>query len=223
MPKRCIRGWRLCLLLLDYKNPLREAYDDRAEVYDVGNRSYTDSYLADVIGQLMYELRRPGGSPRVLDLGCGPGHDAMRMARHGLDVTGVDLSEGMVRQARKKGVRAEVMDYGALAFPPASFDGVWAARSLQHMPKAELPAVLASVRQLLRPGGRFYMVVYEGTGEGPLASEMYPAERYFAFYQPGELRAALLEAGLHVYREWQRRLPRRPRKEVLLAFATAVP
>jgi SAM-dependent methyltransferase len=145
------------------------------------------------------------------------------MARHGLDVMGVDLSEGMVRRARKKGVRAEVMDFQSPSLAPGTFDGIWAARSLQHLPKAELPAVLGTVRRLLRPGGRFFMVVYEGQGEGPLATDLeyYTAQRYFAFYQPADLRAMLANAGFLVYREWRRHLQRPRHKEVLLAFASS--
>src|SRR5262249_20214479 len=145
-------------------------------------------YLADVIGQLIAEVKRAGHG-RVLDLGCGPGHDAARIKRHGLDVVGVDLSEAMVRRARKKGIQAEALDFHSLAFEPASFDAVWAARSLQHMPKAELPSVLERVRLVLRPGGRFYSVVYQGQGEGPLTGDLnyYTARRYFAFYQQSEL------------------------------------
>ncbi|HEX6511150.1 MAG TPA: class I SAM-dependent methyltransferase [Chloroflexota bacterium] len=210
--------------LTDIKAALRKAYDDRAEAYDYGNRSYTDQNLADVIGQLMSEVKRRGGR-RVLDLGCGPGQDAMRMQRHGLEVLGIDLSEGMVRRARKKGVEARIGDYQALDLPPNSFDGVWAARSLQHLPKKDLPPVLATIAALLAPGGRLYMVVYEGEGEGSLASDLdyYTVQRYFAFYRQPEVRALLVQAGFRVYREWRRRLRRPRHKDVLLAFAAAKP
>ena len=208
----------------DYKAGLRKAYDDRAEVYDIGNQDYTSRNLADISGQFVYDVKR-AGRRRVLDLGCGPGHDALRFSSHGLEVLGVDLSEGMVRRARKKGLQAEVMDYQELSLPAQSFDGVWSARSLIHLPKADLPAVLGSIRRLLRPSGRFYMVVYAGEGEGPLETDLeyYTAQRYFAFYRQAELRAVLSAAGFGIYREWRRRLRRPRHKEVLLAFGCAVP
>ncbi|MFI5266571.1 MAG: class I SAM-dependent DNA methyltransferase [Chloroflexota bacterium] len=207
-----------------YKAALRKAYDARAEAYDVGNQRYTNLNLADVIGQFMADVKRSGGQ-RVLDLGCGPGHDAARMQRHGLCVSGVDLSEGMVRRARRKGIDARVLDYQALDFPEESFDGVWAARSLQHMPKAELPSVLSTIHSFLKRGGRFYLTVYEGDGEGLLETDLdyYTAQRYFAFYRHPELRAILEAARFHVYREWRRRLRRPRHKDVLLAFAASKP
>ena len=42
----------------------------------------------------------PDGA-RVLEVGCGPGHLSIRLARHhGLDVTGLDLDPAMVERAR---------------------------------------------------------------------------------------------------------------------------
>src|SRR5438552_12483490 len=43
-----------------------------------------------------------GPTRKVLDLGCGTGTHAVRLAKHGYDVVGVDRSSGMVRIAKEK-------------------------------------------------------------------------------------------------------------------------
>lgn len=64
----------------------------------------------------------PAGS-RILDLGCGPGDDALHLMEQGVDVLGIDNSEAMVAVARERGVVAEwtaIEDLGAIQ---GEFDG----------------------------------------------------------------------------------------------------
>ena len=42
------------------------------------------------------------GNQRILELGCGTGEDALRLARRGLEVVAVDASPGMIQVARQK-------------------------------------------------------------------------------------------------------------------------
>jgi ubiquinone/menaquinone biosynthesis C-methylase UbiE len=201
-----------------YKAAVRKAYDDAAVKYDADNRDYTDRHLAKVFRQFVADVKAAGGR-RVLDLGSGAGHDAARLQRAGFETLAIDLSEPMVELTRAKGVPALVMDYIDLRLPDASFDGVWSARALQHVPKAVLPAVLRRVREVLTAEGRFYLVVFQGEGEGPLSdtSGYYSASRYFAYYSVAELRELLRAAGFDVHQEWRLRLRRRG--DTLLALA----
>lgn len=94
----------------------------------------------------------PGGS--VLDVGCGPGHVAEHLVRHGLEVTGVDLDPRMIDRARLRlGSRAElgVADVAALPFEDASFDVVTTTLSMHHW--ADTRAGLAEVARVLKPSG----------------------------------------------------------------------
>jgi SAM-dependent methyltransferase len=95
----------------------------------------------------------PAGG-RVLDVGCGPGHVAAHLAARGLDVTGIDLDERMVEQARRRlGSRATlaVADVAALPFGDGSFDVVLSTLSMHHW--ADVPAGLAEIARVLRPDG----------------------------------------------------------------------
>jgi SAM-dependent methyltransferase len=100
---------------------------------------------------------------QVLEVGCGPGHLSIRLARHhGLEVTGLDLDPAMITRARANADRPEtgdqrrpeflVGDVAALAFPDESFDLVVSTLSMHHW--ADPTAGLAEIGRVLRPGAR---------------------------------------------------------------------
>ncbi len=100
---------------------------------------------------------------RVLEVGCGPGHLSIRLARqHGLDVTGLDLDPAMMERARanadfpgddvQRRPTFLVGDVASLAFPDGSFDLVVSTLSMHHW--ADPRAGLAEIGRVLRPGGR---------------------------------------------------------------------
>ena len=104
----------------------------------------------------------PDGA-QVLEVGCGPGHLSIRLARrHGLDVTGLDLDPAMIARAQANTDRAAnrggrqpsflVGDVAALAFPDRSFDLVVSTLSMHHW--ADPAAGLAEIGRVLRPGAR---------------------------------------------------------------------
>ena len=117
--------------------------------------SFYDSVAADVAA-----IAPAGG--QVLDVGCGPGHLANRLAReHGLELTGLDLDPAMIERARANAERAVIVErrptfvvggVAALPFPDASFDLVVSTLSMHHW--ADATAGQAEIGRVLRPGGR---------------------------------------------------------------------
>jgi len=104
----------------------------------------------------------PAGA-RVLEVGCGPGHLSIRLARrHGLEVTGLDLDPAMIARAQANTDRAGnrrgrrpsflVGDAAALASPDRSFDLVVSTLSMHHW--ADPAAGLTEIGRVLRPGAR---------------------------------------------------------------------
>lgn len=80
------------------------------------------------------------------------------------------------------------MDFLHLDFPGRSFDAVYALNSLLHVPKADLPAVLSRVRDLLSPGGLFYLGVYGGNDfQGIWPDDRHEPKRFFAYYKDRDL------------------------------------
>jgi len=104
----------------------------------------------------------PDGA-RVLEVGCGPGHLSIRLARqHGLNITGLDLDPAMIERARANAVRAGdgnerrpsflAGDVASIPFPEGSFDLVVSTLSMHHW--ANPTAGLAEIDRVLRPGAR---------------------------------------------------------------------
>ena len=124
----------------------------------------------------------------LLELGAGPGRDALFFERNGLEVTTTDLSPEMVRLCRAKGLRAQVTDFMALDFQNASFDAVFALNSLLHTPKKDLPDVLNGICRVLKPNGLFYLGVYGGHDfEGVWPDDPLEPKRFFAYYTDRDL------------------------------------
>jgi SAM-dependent methyltransferase len=95
----------------------------------------------------------------LLELGCGTGNDAARLAAAGLRVVAVDFSPAAITQARDKygaNVDFRVVDVAAgLPFADASFDAVMANVSLHMFSDTLTRAIFDDVRRVLRPRGLF--------------------------------------------------------------------
>ena len=130
------------------------------------------------------------GGAHVLDLGCGPGWAAERMAAAGLTVEATDASPEMVAvAARRKGVTARVATFDDIAGTDI-YDGIWAHFSLLHAPRADMSRHLATLRRALKPGGLIHIGMKTGTGE-----HRDDLGRFYTYYTVDELHGLLTAAG----------------------------
>ena len=127
-----------------------------ANLYDA-KYAFVWKYGAD-LGPLL----APQTDERILDIGCGTGHLTAQIANSGARVLGVDRSPEMVAAARKAypQLQFEVADARDLPYR-AEFDAVFSNATLHWIQEPDL--VIRSVRNALRPGGRF---VAEFGGKG---------------------------------------------------------
>jgi SAM-dependent methyltransferase len=120
------------------------------------------------------------GARSVLELGCGTGNDAARLAREGYAVTAVDLSAEAIEQARVKcGSAAEflVADMASpLPLPDEAFDAVMANVALHMFPDSVTRVVFGEIRRLVRPGGLFLFHV-NALEDRPLRASRRPVMR----------------------------------------------
>jgi SAM-dependent methyltransferase len=100
------------------------------------------------------ELLQPKSGGRYVEVGTGTGADALALAsRYGVEVVGVDVSQTMVEEARRRGLQeAHVARAEALPFADAAFEGAWADRTFQHLEDPQ--AALAEMTRVTGPGGR---------------------------------------------------------------------
>jgi SAM-dependent methyltransferase len=99
-------------------------------------------------------LRRlPRHCRRVLDVGCGAGAFAARLAQRCEQVDAVDRSPAMIDEARRRtpdNVRCVLADVLTEPLPANDYDAICSVTALHHMP---LPDALAVLAAALRPGG----------------------------------------------------------------------
>ena len=132
----------------------------------------------------------------LLDLGCGGGRDADDLARRGYRVVGVDRTSALLLAGRRRYrvlplVLADLRD---LPFQSMSFDGLWAAASLMHLPKPDARRILADLYKLVRSGGLFAATVTYGL-KSRLVTDGWVPGRYFARWRKDELARAVHRAG----------------------------
>jgi SAM-dependent methyltransferase len=82
---------------LDFLEPTRSSYDAVAPGYST---LFADELACEPVKRSMLTLFAELASGRTADVGCGPGHVTAFLSGQGLEVFGVDLSPGMVEQAR---------------------------------------------------------------------------------------------------------------------------
>jgi ubiquinone/menaquinone biosynthesis C-methylase UbiE len=105
----------------------------------------------------------PRGCRAALDVGCGDGMLACRLAARCGSVTGIDRDASMIARARERAgdgkgaanVTFVEADFLTCPFPDASFDFACANTALHHM---DFVAALVKMARVLRPGGRLAVV-----------------------------------------------------------------
>ncbi|WP_436737023.1 SAM-dependent methyltransferase [Streptomyces sp. BBFR102] len=128
-------------------------------------------------------LLEPGA--RVLDLGCGPGRNALHLAARGYRVDAVDLSPAAVDWARERAraAGAEIRFHLGDAFAPdaAGLDGpydlIHDSGCFHHLPPHRRVSYLALLDRLLAPGGHLVLNCFaageEGSGTSAPDAELY--------------------------------------------------
>lgn len=136
----------------------------------------------------------------VLELACGRGEflDLMREAE--VPARGVDLDEGMVDQAVRRGHDVVLGDaIGCLeAVEPASLGGVFCAHFLEHLRPEDVARVYTAAAKALRPGCAFVAVVPSAGSLSVLGYDFWRDPTHVRFYDPGLLAFFAVQAGLEV-------------------------
>jgi SAM-dependent methyltransferase len=155
----------------DHVAAARAVYDASADRYVefVGTEisAATEAPLDCALLSAFVDLVKAGTSRRVADVGCGPGRAASFLAKHDLDVVGLDVSKAMLDAAR--GAHPDIrFEEGRLADLPvadASLAGVVCWYSIIYTPPARLGVVFTEIKRVLKPGGYLLLGFQAGNGD----------------------------------------------------------
>jgi len=159
---------------IDYYN--RNAQDFIERTMDLDVSVIADRFLAYVTN---------GGS--ILDLGCGPGRDALYFKAKGYDVYGLDGSEALVSYAKRLlGDKISLSTFEAYK-NPICFDGIWAMASLIHVFEKDMTKMVSKYKEMLKPDGIFYMSFKK------YKENFVIEDRFFTCYEIDSLEAMIKE------------------------------
>jgi SAM-dependent methyltransferase len=184
----------------DPTNSIRESYDRLAEEYarriaDELQHKPLDRELLDRFAQ------QTTGRGEVCDMGCGPGHVARYLRDAGASVFGLDLSPGMLEQARKLNPDISFREGNMLALDilDGALAGIAAFYAIVNIPKLSLPVVFREIQRVLQPGGLLLLAFHTGNEvlhEDELWGQKISMD--FLLLQPSEIRLDLEVAGITI-------------------------
>jgi SAM-dependent methyltransferase len=171
---------------IDTYNKMAREYDEETiDFWDRFPRTFIDKFSSLVKG-------------KVLDVGSGPGRDAVLLKNNGLEVVCLDASKEMVKICESKGLTSIVSDFNNLSFEKSSFGAVWAYTSLLHIPKSEISKPMNEIKRVLTDNGIFGLGLIEGDTEGYRESSGVNMPRWFSFYSKEEIESILKENGFEI-------------------------
>lgn len=117
--------------------------------------------------EMLYRFfREIGCRTPVWDFGCGPGNTTAYLNNLGMDIAGLDLSEKMLRQARKTHPdiyfkKGNILD---LEFQSDSIYGIVAFYAIVHFTQEQTERALREIFRVLQPGGKLLFTYHVGEG-----------------------------------------------------------
>jgi SAM-dependent methyltransferase len=184
----------------DFILSIRESYDRLADEYarhlfhELQNkpldRELLNRFAAEVIGR-----------GQVCDMGCGPGHIARYLRDAGAAVFGLDLSMGMLEQARQLSPDISFKQGNMLALELAdgTLAGIAAFYSIVNIPQEALPLLFREMERVLQPGGLLLLAFHMGN-EVVEVKELWdqPVSLDFFYFEPSVIRHQIEVAGLRI-------------------------
>lgn len=172
----------------DY-NAIADIYAKRYSKIDYC-KSYIDKFVASLSGK------------DVLDVGCGAGQITDYLTQKGLNVTGLDFSQELLKIAKQnspnsKFILADICDYEQ----ETKVDGIITKDTLFHLPNEDLIHVLQKFKRLLKPNGNICIIMDtpKEIGENIFVEELDNKQQvYYNYLSAEKLKNMLEKTGFNV-------------------------
>ena len=179
---------------------VRSCYDLVADEY--ARRIYDELQHKPLDRQMLDRFAKSvGNAGLVCDLGCGPGQVARYLHERGLQVCGVDLSLGMIEQARQlnPGIEFSTDDMRALSAKDGTWAGIAAFYAIVNLSPSDLVQALREMMRVLLPVGRLLLSFHIGEDTTQVEDMWsYGTALEFTFYRVGTVAGNVRDAGFEI-------------------------
>lgn len=182
------------------REELSRGYDALAEIYAKEYCNELDRKPFDRERLERFARMVPSGLP-LCDLGCGPGHLAAHLKSLGAEVLGIDLSPGMIAEAKRRypPIDYRVGDMLQLELSNESLGGIAAFYSIIHIERDLLDRATAEMHRVIVPGGLAALAFHRGQGtfhEEEALGKPIPFD--CTLYEPEEMALSMERAGFTI-------------------------
>ncbi|MET7464154.1 class I SAM-dependent methyltransferase [Nonomuraea sp. NPDC005501] len=172
----------------------RDAYTARAAEYsELFRDPLAEQPLDRALIDTFADLVKATGAGPIADLGCGPGHYTAYLHTRGVTAFGIDLSPGMIEQARQEhpGLRFEVGSMFSLDLADAVVGGVFSHYSIIHTPPERVHELFDEFARVLAPGGHL-LLSFSATDDPSQPAEPYDHVVSLAYRWSTDMISAML-------------------------------
>lgn len=122
---------------------------------EYNSKTYAQSlFLGGMSFGSIWKALKPEKREKVLEIGCNQGLLVKKMRERGVDARGVDINPQAIKSACVKEV--EVMDATSLRFEDNTFDKIYSAHTIEHIP--DLLKALQEMARVIKKGGRIVLI-----------------------------------------------------------------
>ena len=178
-------------------NKIKKMYDTVAKEYSVTFSGEHDKKPKDqeILKKFSMEL---GERKPVWDFGCGPGQTTKYLKDLGIEISGLDLSEKILEQARKNHpeIHFRKGNILELEFDDDSIAAVVAFYAIVHFTEGQVETAFREILRVLQPGGLFLFAYH--IGEETIQIEEFLGKKidiYFMFFTTDFIRSCLKKIG----------------------------
>jgi len=172
--------------MADYKN-IKEYYDKYgADYHQERSNTYYYSFINEIETSVIEEV---GQGKKTLEIGCGTGIILKQVSNIASEAWGMDLSSGMLENAKKMGLNVVEGNAVSIPFPDNSFDVVYSFKVLPHV--IEIEKAMTEISRVLKNDGVAVLEFYNPISLKGVANKIAGALKkvYISYHSPSQVKS----------------------------------